>query len=460
MKNELSRRPSLLIAAALVLGLAAMEAPVLSLVLLPLIGLARSVGWRLAVALMFGLGLWMAPDWAPRVSEPEMFVGSVVVQGTPRLSQRGQSCEVLSDRGRFLLYAPRTPILSSGDMLQVRGELGPMRESMLDVGAWRQISGVLRPEPGGIRVVDEGAKTFELGVGWRGSFVDFMEEKLPHSASAVNALCFNVTGDLDPQTMESLQRTGTIHIISASGLHVMIFAAGVSFTIGLLPIPRGYRLAMIGAVLAVYAIGAGLKPPVVRAVAMSAILGMATVFRREPDLLSALSIAVIGFLLWQPVAVYDIGFQFSAVTVAALGMFLSLPDELPTSALHRVGRLFLEGGRASLVATLASAPLAAYYFGLVSIVSIPANVLIILALPAITLTAFVAHPLSVVWPALSQGLLVLLVEPLTGWILWVAESFGNLPFAAVSTPAFSAWWLIPFYALLLMMWRPRAYPAR
>lgn len=460
MKRELSRRPAILIAVALMLGLVGLEQPILMAGVLPILWLADGPGWRGAVGFFFILGTALGVDWRPREIEGRPIEGEASVMEVPRVSKRGQACEIEIVGQRYTLFAPGEPVLAPGDLLRIRGEVVPLREHLRDSSSFRNVAGSIRVESGGLQILAQGPAVFRTGILWRGSFADFTESKLkPESASAVNALCFNIVSDLDRKTYENLQRTGTIHIVSASGLHVLIFAAGVSALIALLPIPREWRLLLIGGVLAMYAIGAGMRPPVVRAVAMAAVMGLASIFRREPDLLSALGITATGYLIYRPVAIYDIGFQFSFLTVAALGMFLQIPEDLPTAPFARLGRVLWEAGRASFVATLASAPLAAYYFGLVSLVAIPANVLIALALPAITLTAFIAQPLDAVWPALSTGMMVGLVEPLIGWILWVAESFGSLEFAAISTPDFSAWWMLPYFAALLLIWRPRARPA-
>lgn len=459
MKRELSRRPAILTAVALMVGLAVIESPLLALVILGVVWLADGLIWKVAMAGAFAVGLGLHPAGVPRETAPRPFEGEVVVIEVPRISSRGQSCSVDADGKQFVLYAPAQPTLAPGDRLRVRGEIAPLRESLLEAGIFRQISGSIRAEAQGIEVLSPGPALYRPGVFWRRGFTGFVSAKLPpETASVVNALCFNAVSDLDQKTYENFQRTGTIHIVSASGLHVLIFAAGLSALIAVLPIPRGWRLVLIGGVLAAYAIGAGMRPPVVRAVLMSAVLGLASIVRREPDLLSALGLSAVVYLLWRPVALFDLGFQFSFVTVAALGMFLQMPEDLPTAPIRRLGRVLWESGRASFVATLASAPLAAYYFGLVSIVAIPANVLIAVALPAITLTALVAQPIDAVWPALSSGMMSVLVEPLVGWILWVAESFGSLDFAAVSTPAFSAWWMLPYCVALGLIWRPRARP--
>lgn len=460
MRRELSRRPALLIAAAFMIGLAAFEQPVLAAGM-PLLVWLCDRRWAKAGVVGFAvLGLLLSPPWAEREPVRRPFEGIAIVQEPPRISRQGQICEVQVGSRFYALRAPSEPALATGDRLRLRGEIRPLRESMLDIGSYRQIVGSIRVEEGGVDVVAPGAAIWRPGVLWRNAFVKYVDETLsPTTAPAVDALCFNVTADLDPDTYESLQRTGTIHIVSASGLHVLIFAAGISALAALLPIPRGWRLTLIFGILAFYAMGAGMRPPVVRAVLMAGLLGVSTLLRREPDLLSAAGISAIVYLVWRPEAVYDIGFQFSFVTVAALGMFLSMRDDPPAAPARRLFFEAKEVARASFVATLASAPLTAYYFGMVSIVSIPANVLIAAALPFLTLTAFFAHGVSYVWPALSMGLMKGMVEPLVGWILWVAETFGSLDFAAISTPAFSAWWLAPVYGVGLLIWRPHARPS-
>ena len=112
-------------------------------------------------------------------------------------------------------------------------------------------------------------------------------------------------------------------------------------------------------------------------------------------------------------------------------MFVQLSDDESKRAIKRLWEGVLQVSKASLVATIASAPLTAYYFGMVSLVSIPANVLIALTLPALTLSAFFAHAVSGLLPGLAAGIMIVVVQPLTGWVLWVTEAFGSLSFAAV-----------------------------
>jgi ComEC/Rec2-related protein len=459
MIRELARRPSLLICLALAGGLTAFEGPVGPLLAIAAWCLGGSWGWRACLTAAFILGLVLVPHEVGRIPYRAAFRGEAIVLSTPSLSADGQYCEVESGGRRFMLSAPTRPTLAAGDHLWLSGEVRPITDSMARLGSLRRQTALLRVEDRGIKVHRFGTAIFRLGVLWREDFARFAEARLgPDAAAATKALCFNMDSDLDEKTYENLQRTGTIHIISASGLHVLIFAAGLHFVLGFLPIPRGWQLAIVGLVLVVYAIGAGMRPPVVRSVAMAGILGMASYLRREPDLLSALGATAAGYLLWRPSAIFDLGFQLSFAAVAGLAMFLGMPQELSSRPLRRLLGEVWAVGRASVAATVATAPLTAYYFGTVSIVSVVANVLIAVALPPITLGAFLAHGISPVLPSLSAGISILVIEPLAGWVLFVVNSLGNLSFAAFQPAAFSAYWMLPYFGVVLLTWRPRVRP--
>lgn len=458
--RELARRPSLLMAIALIVGLFFFEQPLFVLLAVAAFWIANGPGWKLAVLSSFLIGIVLWPSPASRVGDEQPFVGEAMVDSIPTWGKGVQIFQVESGGSRYILYSHESLFVAPGDVIEIKGTLRPLSRGQIRVASLQSVSGTIRPDRDGIKVLRKGPLFFRMGVLWRNSFREFARTNLERrSAAAVNALCFNDTSNLDERTYEYLQRSGTIHIISASGLHVLIFAMGLNFFLGFFPIPRGLRLILIGAMLVLYAIGAGMRPPVIRSVLMAGILGSASYARREPDLLSALGISAFAYLLWRPVHVSDIGFQLSFVTVAALGMFLPLSEERIATAWQRIREGLLQVCKASLVATLASAPLTAYYFGMVSVVSVPANVLIALTLPVLTLSAFFAHGIFGLWPALGAGMMVGIVQPLSGWVLWVVEMFGSLSFAAISVPAFSAWWMVPYYGLMLAFWRPRARPA-
>jgi competence protein ComEC len=249
-----------------------------------------------------------------------------------------------------------------------------------------------------------------------------------------------------------------VHIVSASGLHVGLIALLLLWALSLFPIPRWLQLAVLACVLALYAVASGLHPPVVRASIMAFVLAAAYLVRREPDMMSALALAAVVQILWDARAVFDPGFQISFVVVAAFALF-SFRASAPKGSPREKLKLNLRNGLGgAILATVASAPLAAYSFGSVSFTSVVANLAIVVVLPVLVVGAMLAHLLSFAVAPLGVGLMVGLVGPLAGWLDFVTESLGG-EWAAVSVPAFSGYWLLLVYGLMLVLWRPRLRPA-
>lgn len=452
MLSEVERRPALIACFGLIVGLSSGIHPLNSIFVLGVLAFgglpAKLIG---AVAFGIGVALAPAPIRAPVIDQGYVDAAGVVVS-IPEVSPMGRRNVVRFESGDYFLYNAGEDY-SLGDRLRIEGVAKPLSETM-DFARSRGILGTIRPSR--ITLESRGPTFMRIGLAWRERFIEFCDATLTREASdAVGALCFNAGARLDSQTKSNLQRTGTIHIISVSGLHVMIFAFGLSGLLSLFPVPRGVQLLVLLVVLALYAAATGLQPPVVRAAAMAVVMFAAYRFRREPDLLSALSIAAIAYLLWQPSALFDIGFQLSFIAVAGLAIFLPIP-ELPRDPFPRM----LQQGKlialASLVATLCTAPLVAYHFGVVSAISVVSNVLIGIAVAPVTLVALAALGIAALSMPIAVGLMRLIVQPLVGWILLVVNGLGPLPFAAVAVPGFSAYWLIPIYAAMLLTWRKRA----
>ena len=92
-------------------------------------------------------------------------------------------------------------------------------------------------------------------------------------------------------------------------------------------------------------------------------------------------------------------------------------------------------------------PLLLYQNGLFSIVSLPANLFALIAVPYAMFASIIAAI-----GGMAAGSLALPIAAPALALLWyiinVAKFFASLPFAALSVPAFSAWWMFAAYALI------------
>lgn len=449
MTSQFENRPLLPIVAALILGLAVPSDWVLVLLLLPTFYFAKRVSTAILVTAAFLIGWLIHPTMPIRVTEARPIGTITKVASVPKTFPEFQTCLVESEGSLFKFETRDVSTLDLGDTLKVEGQLRPFKEAEEEYWLLQGAQGVIRTDS--FTKVASGPIYFQWGGNWRRAFMEMTSQHLDdREANTINALCFNVDWLLEEQDRENLRRTGTTHIISASGLHVVIFVVALGWVLQRLPITRPQQIAILTLILLIYAGAAGLRPPVVRAILM-AFAGMtAYLFRREPDWPSALAGSAIIYLLFEPRAIYDIGFQLSYVTIFAITILA--PEYQPKENLiEKLKAGFL----VSLAASIGSAPIIAYHFGSVSLISPIANVLIASVIPFIIVPSMALLLIPFAAPMVLQFPVGLGVS----WLYWVIETLGPLSWSAIDVPGFNGYWLIPIYAALLAVWRFKPRPA-
>lgn len=461
MREQIEHRPALAALFGLTAGLATAQWLPLAVLFVGLFAALKSLRTRGIATALFAVGvvIWPGlhtPDYQPK-SEIE---GIFTVASMPRVSRGGQIAEVENDTGRYRFIYEK-PVLSLGDVVRLRGVLKGVSEVQEPYFKSKGLSGSISVSSlEDIQIVRKGPAILRAGLAWRESFLEFTEKGLPAEvAQMADALCFNVDGELPDTMRDSLQRTGTIHIISASGLHVFLFSLAIQYLLAFLPMPRWMQFVLLILVLALYAAAAGFRPPVVRAAFMGVAYMGSEFVKRVPDALSSLSLVGIGYLLWRPLTLLDIGFQLSFVAVFALSYFRLYERSSVSGAFDLIRVRAGHGLWQSVVATVATAPLIAYHFGMVSAIAVLANLLIVLAILPIMVGAMLAWAVSFVLPILSSGILVIVVAPFIGWVSFVVSGLAEVPLASVEVPSFHALWLVPIYLAMFVAWRPRVRQA-
>jgi competence protein ComEC len=184
----------------------------------------------------------------------------------------------------------------------------------------------------------------------------------------------------------AFERTGAVHILSVSGLHLAVFATVLSYLLRHLPVNRALRhsanlLAIL--LLWTFALASGLSTATVRSAVMLTLILLAPVLRRDADPLHALVVAAFAILVCDPLAVYDVGFQLSLACVGGILLWMTplhlwlFPLEYHMSSLVRFGRGALFLGMTGFVAQVAALPLTAYHFSLVSLIAPLAGIVLV-----------------------------------------------------------------------------------
>ncbi len=284
-------------------------------------------------------------------------------------------------------------------------------------------------------------------------FVSGLQRALPEPQSG---LAGGITaGDkraLGKDLTQEFRTVSLVHIIVLSGYNITVVINAI-FRISAWA-PRAIRFGAGGFVAIFFAVMTGFASASLRAALMAliAISGQASGRIYKPE--RALAVVAVAMIAWDPyLLVFDPGFQLSFL--ATIGLMAFSP--IFTLWYARVTERF--GLREILVSTssaqIAVLPLILYESGNLSLVSLPANLLVLAAVPPAMLFSCVAAIGGLVLGGIS--VIPALPAYLTlSYILGVAHALAQIPFASVTVPAFPAWLLVPVYcALFGYAWRWR-----
>ncbi|MQA00110.1 MAG: DNA internalization-related competence protein ComEC/Rec2 [Dehalococcoidia bacterium] len=314
---------------------------------------------------------------------------------------------------RLTLRAPREPV-AAGERVRFVAVLEPPPEvESFDYAEFlrRRDIHVVAAFPDRIErlgAVDRGWRGLIEGLGdWAAANIERSLPE-PESSLAGGVLTGERQGFSDALTRD-LRVTGTTHLVVVSGQNVaLLLGTAIALLTPLLSRRRSAIAALL--LLAPYLVLVGGDPPVVRAAIMAVGIAFASVAGRRTPGWVYLAYAVAAMLAHDPLLARDVAFQLSATATA--GVMLVAPA-LRDLVLSRVPWAE-EGGRAALVevaatatgATLAVLPVQAAAFEQVSLLAIPANI--------------------VVAPLYEATVAVALIAALLGWLEPVAAVVGAI----------------------------------
>ena len=276
------------------------------------------------------------------------------------------------------------------------------------------------------------------------------------------------TGDrsaISREALEALRASNLAHLLAISGLHMGLLTAVVFGALRLILAAHPYAalnwptkgIAAIGALLAAagYLALSGVNVATQRAFVMVAVALAALLIGRRALSLRAVAVAATIVLVLRPEALMGPGFQMSfAATTALVAVFGWLRD-VERDIVPRWAKPAFGVFVSSLVAGLATAPIAAAHFNAVAHYGLIANLLSVplmgvLVIPAAVL-ALVLYPLGLdgvaLW-AMGLGL---------DWILFVAHRVAEIE-GARGYVVGPGPWVLPLLALgglFFLLWQGR-----
>jgi competence protein ComEC len=223
--------------------------------------------------------------------------------------------------------------------------------------------------------------------------------------------------------LENFNRSGTSHIVAVSGYNIAIIVSALSILAWVL----GRRLSFWVSLLFIcsFVIVAGASPSVIRAGVMGMLLLLGFKIGRLYSVIPALMFAGVLMLWINPkILLADIGFQLSFCATLGIILFMPLWEELAKNwpKLAGLKSIFF----VSVSAIFATLPITLPTFSQLSLVALPANLLVLPAVPLAMLFGFLT-----VLPITAPGFAFLANGFLT-YILLVVEKLGQSTWAVWS----------------------------
>jgi competence protein ComEC len=378
---------------------------------------------------------------------------------------------------RLRLRANDPTILRPGDRIRIRALLRPP-SAPAEPGAFDfQRAAFFAGEAGfGIALgpvevlrhaeADDPASLGGLFARLRADVVQRTRAALPGADGAIAAaLLTGQQAGIGQADAQAMRDSGLSHLLSVSGLHISIVMGTVFFMLRFL-LALWERAALrlpIKAIALVAGLAAGgfymgltgSEVPMQRSFLMAALVVLALLAGRSAISLRALGLAALVVLAIRPDALASASFQMSFAAVAALiagfeALRWRLPRWLEHAGVARRVLMVLAGLVAtSVLASLATAPYAAFHFQRASLYGVAANAL------AVPLTSFLVMPAGICAMLLMPlGLEAIALVPMgygCAAILAIAHEVASWPGAAPSLPAMPPWGLMACTLGLLLL---------
>ncbi len=191
------------------------------------------------------------------------------------------------------------------------------------------------------------------------SYIDDKTER-----GVAGALLFGYKDALDNDVVNAYARTGTLHVLAVSGMHVAILYLVVSFLFK--PLRKKKAGAWMSAVVTIaliwfYSLLSGMSPSIVRASVMFTIIVTGKVLRDDISIYNNLFCSACLILCYNPYFLFDAGFQLSYLAV--LGIVYFQPKIAQVMIFKSwIGKQIWGLITVSVAAQIATFPISLFYF--------------------------------------------------------------------------------------------------
>jgi competence protein ComEC len=251
--------------------------------------------------------------------------------------------------------------------------------------------------------------------------------------------------DLPYEIRDLFVQAGLAHALAASGFQTSLILGVV---LGLTRRTRRVTQFVLGSfALILFLSLTGFQPAVLRAVIMgfAALIGLA--LKRKVMQLGSLLLAATLLLLFNPLWIWDLGFELSFL--ATLGLIVTAApftqrlDWLPPAIASLIA--------VPLAATIWTLPVQLHIFGVVPTYSILLNIISTPLISIISIGGIISAIPALILPD-AGGVFAAVLHYPTDWLIKLVEFFSKLPGNSVAVGTISIWQMLAIYGLIILVW--------
>ncbi|OYU96853.1 MAG: hypothetical protein CFE21_00775 [Bacteroidetes bacterium B1(2017)] len=273
----------------------------------------------------------------------------------------------------------------------------------------------------------------------------------PEDIGISEALLYGYDKDIEDEIIDAFSKTGTLHVLAVSGMHVgMIFMLLSLLLKPLEKIKKAKSLIGILQLLGIwaYSVLCGLSPSILRATLMFSFVIIGQLIRRTGNPINSLAASAVALIWFDPEIIYNVGFQLSYAAV--LGILVFYQDlYLLLTFKYKLADEIWKISSVSLAAQILTMPLSIFYFHQIPSYFLPANLLII---PLTSLLIYLGIALLVISPVSTLSMyLGKLISALISLTNLIAKEIANMPGAYIDSIVWEPIHIVCFYLLFISL---------
>ena len=285
--------------------------------------------------------------------------------------------------------------------------------------------------------------------------INTINDALPVETAAI--LVGIITGDkadIGEDTRDAYMKTGLSHILSVSGLHVGFLMLLVTYILTPFKLDKRLQGFIIILTVTYYIMLIGAPLPAVRALIMLGVLMAGKSVGRNYDLLASVSFAALVIMIYRPLAIHDPGCMISFGAMYSIAIIYPIIYSL----LRKTPSAIRSSAALSLCVWLGLAPVLAYYFNYISVISLIINIIAVPLSFLITIAGFAGVIVGIV--SKVAAIYIFSVDYyLISLLTYITQSAAELPFAGFHIPTLPVYIYLLYYLgiVLLIVYFKKAY---